>query len=196
MLDVKKLFTKILEAIKPLRWEIITSGTANMNDYKTEGRYYFSQGVTLSNTPNGAVNGWLQVLPSNGTIVKQIWYRHGSANGSPPTYTDFYERVYSGSSWFAWERITTASELAGYVPTSRTVNGHALTGNISVVPSDLNLDFGSDIATVGYYLTAANYPYIRLTDTSGNLYQIVITATGLRYETRASGGSWVTKWTK
>ena len=196
MLDVKKLFTKILEAIKPLRWQIMTSGNADMNDYKTEGRYYFSQGVTLSNTPNGAVNGWLQVLPSNGTIVKQIWYRQGSTGGSPPTYTEFYERVYSGTSWFAWERIATASQLAGYVPTSRTVNGHALTGDINVTPSDLHLEIGNTVNKMGFHLTAANYPYIRWTDTSGNNHQILVTATGLRYETQASGGSWVTKWTK
>ena len=196
MLDVKKLFTKILEAIKPLRWQIMTSGNADMNDYKTEGRYYFSQGVTLSNTPNGAVNGWLQVLPTNTGAVKQIWYRQGSANGKPPTYTEVYERVYGNGAWLAWERITTATQLANYVPTSRTVNGHALTGNVNVTLGDLKLAMSSSMNQMGFYMAASGYPYLRWTDSSGNLYQIVVTATGLRYETQASGGSWVTKWTK
>lgn len=79
----------------------ITSGTHDLNDYKTPGLYYFSSGTTLSNVPNGAVNGWLWVLKSAGNQFKQIWVRHGS---NPNTTKDFYMRFYSGSwgNWFGW----------------------------------------------------------------------------------------------
>lgn len=40
----------------------------------------------------------------------------------------------------AWLKIgTTQIDLSGYVPTSRTVNGHALTGNVTVTASDVGL---------------------------------------------------------
>lgn len=41
----------------------------------------------------------------------------------------------------AWLKIgTTQIDLSGYVPTSRTVNGHALTRNVTVTKSDVGLD--------------------------------------------------------
>lgn len=90
---------------------INTSGSANLNNYTIEGYYYFSSNVTLSNVPNSAVNGWLLVLPTDGNYVKQIWMRLGSTSGSPPTYTQIYERVGNGTTWYDWERVTTQSLL-------------------------------------------------------------------------------------
>lgn len=178
---------------------ISTSGSADMNDYRTEGTYYFSSGVTLSNVPNGAVNGWLQVLPANGSRCKQFWYRFGSNGGTPPTYTDFYERLYTGAEWLAWERIVTeellTNRLGSYVPTSRTVNGHALSSNVTVTSSDVGLPLGSNVDGVGHYITSSGYPYIRYRDTDDKGYQLVVNASGIRYQTQASSSaSWVTVW--
>lgn len=51
----------------------------------------------------------------------------------------------------------TSSSLSSYVPTSRTVNGHALSGDISVTASDLGL---ATIATSGSYNDLSNKPTI------------------------------------
>lgn len=46
------------------------------------------------------------------------------------------------------ETIAVVSQLASYVPTSRTVNGQALTGNVSVTPSNIYVDGnGTTLAT-------------------------------------------------
>jgi hypothetical protein len=45
-----------------------------------------------------------------------------------------------GSTWTGSSSITTVGTLSGYVPTTRTVNGHALSGNISVTTIDLSLN--------------------------------------------------------
>lgn len=45
-----------------------------------------------------------------------------------------------GNYTYAWEMIgTTETDLSGYVPTSRKVNGHALTSDVTVTKSDVGL---------------------------------------------------------
>ncbi len=84
---------------QPMTQINITSGSANMNDYKVPGLYYFSSGATLTNTPGGAVNGWLEVLLATNGTIKQLWHRHGS---NPTTYMDEYVRLYASSAWGDW----------------------------------------------------------------------------------------------
>jgi len=96
----------------------IASGNQNLNNYTTEGVWYFSGGATLTNAPNGAVNGWLEVLPSMGGDVKQFWHRHGS---NPTTFKDEYIRLYGSGSWGSWEKIATESDIAGAFDTTQTV---------------------------------------------------------------------------
>lgn len=80
----------------------MTSGTADMNDYKTAGIYYFS-GSTLSNVPNGATSGWLVVLVNHtGTSIKQIWNRLGT---NPTSFLDTYVRLYTSGAWGAWAAL-------------------------------------------------------------------------------------------
>ena len=54
----------------------IAEAGANLDDYKTDGWYYFK------GTPTnllGGVNGWMQVITAPGTAcVKQLWYRFGT----------------------------------------------------------------------------------------------------------------------
>jgi hypothetical protein len=41
---------------------------------------------------------------------------------------------------FVWEKVSAAApDLSGYVPTSRTINGHALSANITLAKSDIGL---------------------------------------------------------
>ena len=51
--------------------------------------------------------------------------------------------VWNGS---VWTNGTVTPDLSGYVPTSRTINGHALTTNISITKADLSLSNVEDTA--------------------------------------------------
>lgn len=62
---------------------------------------------------------------------------------SSPNTKDEYIVIRSGtegSYTYAWEMIgTTETDLSGYVPTSRKVNGHALSSDVTVTKSDVGL---------------------------------------------------------
>ena len=68
-----------------------------------------------------------------------------------------------GDGTVVWSGITgTPTTLTGYgitdaVPTSRTVNGHALSGNVTVTSSDLSL---ATVASTGSYADLSNKPSI------------------------------------
>lgn len=97
----------------PISQKNITSGSANLNDYTTPGLYWFSSGTTLSNAPNSAADGYLEVLKTTYTATyKQYWHRSGSYNPSSPltgSYQDEYFRFYGSyngvSSWSPWVKI-------------------------------------------------------------------------------------------
>lgn len=67
----------------------------------------------------------ISALPSSGNVIGDVW--HITADGS--------EWAWDGSDW---QELGTAVDLSGYVPTSRTVNGKALTSNISLTASDVS----------------------------------------------------------
>lgn len=106
--NVAVIQNEVKEARTDLDKAIIqyVSGAADLNNYRTEGKYFFSGGDNLlTNAPNGAINGWLEVFvdqysPAHG--VKQIWHRYGS---NPTTFTDEYIRLYASGTWGSWERI-------------------------------------------------------------------------------------------
>ena len=64
-------------------------------------------------------------LPSTGNVTGDVW--HVTADDS--------EWAWDGTQW---QELGTAVDLSGYVPTSRTVNGKALTSNISLTASDVS----------------------------------------------------------
>ena len=67
----------------------------------------------------------VSALPSSGNTTGDVW--HITADGS--------EWAWDGSSW---QELGTTVDLSGYVPSSRTVNGKALTSNISLDASDVS----------------------------------------------------------
>lgn len=67
----------------------------------------------------------VSALPSSGNTTGDTW--HVTADGS--------EWAWDGSDW---QELGTAVDLSGYVPTSRTVNGKALTSDISLTASDVS----------------------------------------------------------
>lgn len=66
----------------------------------------------------------VSALPSSGNTTGDVW--HVTADGS--------EWAWDGTTW---QELGTAVDLSGYVPTSRTINSKALTGNISLTASDV-----------------------------------------------------------
>lgn len=91
----------------------ITSGSADLNNYTTAGIYCFVYGVTLSNVPNNAVDGFLIVLPDGVDSVKQLWHRTG---GTTNTFKDEYVRLYQSGVWGNW------AQISGYNTPSITLN--------------------------------------------------------------------------
>ena len=67
----------------------------------------------------------VSALPNSGNVTGDVW--HITADGS--------EYAWDGSTW---QELGTATDLSGYVPTSRTVNGKALSSNISLTANDVS----------------------------------------------------------
>ncbi len=67
----------------------------------------------------------VSALPNSGNTTGDVW--HITADGS--------EYAWDGS---AWQELGTAVDLSGYVTTSTTVNGKALSSNISLTASDVS----------------------------------------------------------
>ena len=67
----------------------------------------------------------VSALPSSGNSIGDTW--HVTADGS--------EHAWDGSTW---QELGTAVDLSGYVPTTTTVNGKALSSNISLTASDVS----------------------------------------------------------
>ena len=67
----------------------------------------------------------VNALPSSGNTTGDVW--HVTADGG--------EYAWDGS---AWEELGSSVDLSSYVPTDRTINGKALTSNISLTASDVS----------------------------------------------------------
>lgn len=152
----------------------ITSGTHDLNNYTSEGDYFFSGNTTLSNAPNGAVNGWLQVLRGANGEVKQIWHRYGS---NAYTYTDEFVRIYT-SSWSSWERLagiesTETSSSGRYTRYMKFSDGSLIcmisvtyTGAISTQSGSMY--YGSAISLGSWPVSFTATPYISISVRSVN----------------------------
>lgn len=82
--------------------QVVTTANTNLNDYTENGIYYFpAPNVAPTNIPVG-VNGWLQVIKGVGNgIIKQIWFRHGTANAND---YETYVRTRDGNAWSDWKK--------------------------------------------------------------------------------------------
>ena len=70
------------------------------------------------------IKATVSALPSSGNTIGDVW--HVTADNG--------EYAWDGSSW---QELGSTVDLSGYVPTSRTINGKALTTNISLTASDV-----------------------------------------------------------
>lgn len=79
------------------------SADCNLNNYKTQGLYYFSSNGQHSNFPDACVNGWLEVLTAgaSGQRVKQLFYNFGTVTGTGHDDFKTYVRTaqYEDSTW-------------------------------------------------------------------------------------------------
>lgn len=116
----------------PVCQGVVTS-SADLNDFRTEGTYFFSDSYTHSNIPTNNVNGWLDVkVYGNG--IKQIWYRFGT-----PGQTDHetFVRTHAPSTgWGEWVKVLTSKDtcIATYSTKDLTPGTSALeTGKLYFV---------------------------------------------------------------
>ena len=98
-------------------------------------------------------------LPTSGNVTGDVW-NVVNAYGDYPAGTNF---AWTGS---AWDALGGAVDLSGYVPTSRTVNGKALSSNISLSASDVSAlpsstyipTKTSDLTNDSDFITSADIP--------------------------------------
>lgn len=105
----------------------------------------------------------VSALPSSGNITGDVW--HVTADGSEWAWDDT-----------TWQELGTAVDLSGYVPTSRTINSKALTGNISLTASDVGAlpssttipSKTSDLTNDSGFITSYTDEKLKTTTTSNN----------------------------
>lgn len=87
------------------------------------------------------ITGWTGSLKANKADSHTIYYAYNN-NGDLDKYDEYM--AING----VWEKIgDTGIDLSGYVPTTRTVNGHALSANVTVSKSDVGLGNVTNVAT-------------------------------------------------
>ena len=112
----------------------VVKETLDLNDIVETGIYFFPQSYTPVNIPVG-VNGWLLVMKGSGSnIVKQVWYRQGTANTN--SYNTF-ERCKAGDTWSEWIKFLTEKDYYS-----------ALNSGNTAIPENADLN---DYLTAGVY---------------------------------------------
>ena len=112
---------KIEDGIMPANTKTINDNTVNLNDFIKDGSYYFpGANQTITNIPAG-VNGWLRVMESGVSgVVKQIWYRHGTANTND--FETYVRTCTDGTTWSNWTQIVTTNDelliIRGTIPST------------------------------------------------------------------------------
>lgn len=128
--------------------KVYTSSGTNMEMFFDTNNYYTKSQV------DGLISGIHQftyqveadrsIIETTPTAANMyIIYLLPISGASSPNTKDEYIAIRSGTEGnytYAWEMIgTTETDLSGYVPTSRKVNGHPLTSDVTVSKSDVGL---------------------------------------------------------
>ena len=84
----------------------------------------------------------VESLPTaSASTMHKIYLMADSTNKESQDNYDEYITVLTGTSTYTWEKIgNTTLDLSGYVPTTRTVNGKALSADITLSASDVGAD--------------------------------------------------------
>ena len=100
------------------------------NVYKLQGT---SNTTTLNDmTKSDSMHGYVYDISADGTL-------NNSSGTLGVKAGDNVVFIWDGSNSWKWDKLAATVDLSGYVPTSRTVNGHALSANVTVTASDVGL---------------------------------------------------------
>ena len=126
--DIPSISSWALAANKPsYTFSELTSHPTSLNGYGITDAYTKTEvdGLVSGVLHYKGTKATVSALPNSGNTTGDVW--HVTADGS--------EYAWDGSTW---QELGTAVDLSGYVPTSRTINGKALTSNISLTASDVS----------------------------------------------------------
>ena len=150
----------------------VTTASTDLNNYTTTGIYYFSQSYTPTNIPDG-VNGWLVVYAS-GDFIKQLWYRHGTADSND--YHTWVRTRTSSSVWSSWSSYMTkqGGTFSGNVTFGS--NAYFANGTTYYVNSSGNAKFNTITAnsnvTIAGNVTMNNAKILYVKNSSGSTVEI------------------------
>jgi hypothetical protein len=130
----KNVYTKEEIDSRTLTKEITTEGT-DLNEYVTNGTYFFNATNTpINRPPIDVTRGWLEVIARNENDVKQIWYVFNANNNNN---NKKFERVKTSGEWGEWVRNIDESDV--YVK-----------GNYAVLTGSITLSDGAGSRTHAY----------------------------------------------
>lgn len=161
----------------------VESTDVDLNDYINEGKYYFPYSTTpATNIPAGS-NGELIVLVGT-NFVKQLWFRHGTANSND---YETYVRTKVNENWSDWKRYIIDNDIYYKAGDTIILDNYPVVGHVTssakkiefavCVPKHLNnkistITITSGTLTVrgiaGYVQDSYNTP-IELTDGTYNV---------------------------
>lgn len=128
------------------------TNTAISNAIAGVNQFNIVKSSSAANTPKGVVwrvdstNSITGTLEASAADKHTIYYVP-SANGTGDSY-DEYMALTTGSSTYVWEKIgNTDIDLSGYVPTTRKINGIALTSDITLTKNNIGLNNVTNTAT-------------------------------------------------
>lgn len=128
------------------------TNTAISNAIAGVNQFNVVKSSSAANTPKGVVwrvdstNSITGTLEASAADKHTIYYVP-SVNGTDDSY-DEYMALATGSSTYAWEKIgNTDIDLSGYVPTTRKINGIALTSDIALTKNHVGLSNVTNTAT-------------------------------------------------
>lgn len=81
---------------------------SNLNTITETGMYWLNS-ENHTNTPSSATNGWLVVMRTYSTTIKQIFYRLGSKSNN---YFEIYTRSLVSSEWSSWSELISDKRYA------------------------------------------------------------------------------------
>lgn len=126
--DIPSISSWALAANKPsYTFSELTSHPTTLDGYGITNAYTKTEvdGMVSGVFHYKGVKATVSALPSSGNATGDVW--HVTADNG--------EYAWDGS---IWQELGSTIDLSGYVPTSRTINGKALTSNISLTASDVS----------------------------------------------------------
>lgn len=179
--------------------EVTQQGT-DLNNYKSQGVYFFASTVTPVHIPTG-IMGFLVVLPAT-NYIKQIWFRD-VAEGVNQRQTYVRQYRLSDTSWSDWSQYATTNQYGAPISNSGGYLGYnglcsnanntitqgqyhtnSTTSNVPTSKSGILLVYVGDAGVQQNDSSAHSWLHQIFMDNSGNFY------TRHRLKTSGSWSAW------